>query len=195
MYKHHYNIIKGEDSRCQILLRLYLVLKNNKSLVSQKINFPYDDKTVEKAFEDLVSGKEGFKRVQTKMDKFSTYLQIYNECNIEFDDSTMFELFCKCTYHSEMFRFDSSEPISATGLYLGYSSFSHSCSPNITKTFVNGLQMEVRASKKINVGDEIFTSFILLNKDKETRQKELKKDFDLDCNCQKCSSDFDKGNE
>lgn len=155
-----------------------------------------EQKTVEKALEDLVGHMEKVRKDKTKMTLLSYLTKLYNECNIKLNQSTLFELFCKCAHNSNSLalRFGSPGKSIGTGLYLGYSAFRHSCSPNITR-ISNGMRMEIRASKEINVGEEMFTKFIQLNQDKKSRQIELKRDFYFDCRCQKCSSDFDQGND
>ncbi len=54
-----------------------------------------------------------------------------------------------------------------------------------------GLSTQVRAMKKISIGEEITISYIDLAKNKSERQALLKKLYYLNCNCDKCELNLD----
>lgn len=79
------------------------------------------------------------------------------------------------------------------GLYVAETVLTtHSCSPNASLMF-RGTQVELRAMDEIKVGQPITISYIRLTKPKVERQAELKKQYYLDCQCDKCEHDTDKG--
>ena len=67
----------------------------------------------------------------------------------------------------------------------------HSCSPNSSwsGTRQHPRQLELRAIKDIEEGEEVFVNYIVVEgrfSDKESRQKRLKDGWEFDCQCNEC---------
>lgn len=171
----------------RLLLRLYNVLQNNKSLASRKVN-----DFIGKSFNDLPTHKETIEKDEKELLQFFNICTSLNKCKVKYHLPTMFEYFCKVRVNAIDFvnRF---KPGNSFFLYVTWNSFKHSCVPNAFFVVRSGAQMELRALKEIKSDEEIFTSIVELNQNREARQKELKEKFFPECACERCTSDFDKG--
>ena len=78
--------------------------------------------------------------------------------------------------------------IIASGLYLGYSSFDHSCAPNASWINV-GKEMVVRAIEDVENLSEIRISYFdtrAIGDKTHERRKYLRENYFFDCNCARC---------
>ena len=74
------------------------------------------------------------------------------------------------------------------GLFIEASVFNHSCRPNAARVF-DGKHMQVRAMRRIAVGEEITLQYGSILYPKDHRQKHLKEGFHFVCNCMRCQED------
>jgi len=129
--------------------------------------------------------------------------------HIDFDRQILFELYCivrRYRLYNEMILIDKpffieSEDITvrsvikekaySCGIYIPITVFSHSCAPNACYVF-NGNQIELRAIKPIDENQDITISYIDLEISKSDRTESLKTCELIDCQCEKCESDFDQ---
>jgi len=80
--------------------------------------------------------------------------------------------------------FNDDEPIGA-GLFSNLSLLNHSCCPNINIKH-QGNVVQVKANKNIEVGEEIFNSYIDTTLPKNERKKILLSQFEFECKCSLC---------
>jgi hypothetical protein len=64
----------------------------------------------------------------------------------------------------------------------------HSCSPNAVVVW-DGRSVALRALEPISKGDQVFISYITATEDRQSRQRDLKRRYFFDCQCEKCSKD------
>lgn len=83
-----------------------------------------------------------------------------------------------------------------SALYLNQSKINHSCRPNAEVTFPHSNHtLAVVAEEVINVGDEIFISYLdecNLNRSRHSRQKVLMENYLFVCNCPKCEEELNQ---
>ncbi|KAJ4353827.1 uncharacterized protein N0V89_005557 [Didymosphaeria variabile] len=75
----------------------------------------------------------------------------------------------------------------STGLCTWAAYINHSCVPNTSKDFVGDL-MVLRATRALNVGEEVFFSYDQ-NPDYEARQAALMTTWGFECNCPLCAAE------
>ena len=75
----------------------------------------------------------------------------------------------------------------ASGLYLGYSSLDHSCSPNAT-WFNVGKEMVIRTIEDVEDFSEIRISYLDGRKKTAERKALLQKNYFFNCKCVKCEN-------
>lgn len=198
VYKDHFNELSKPlytchepvsiETKSKMLLRLHLLLTNNPAKLQEKIKLQYNE-AIERSFEDLINHKEKIEKNLGFTEPFFRIASCLKKCNIQLDVPTSFEHYCKIEINTFTFISEESELIGA-GIFMNSSSLEHSCLPNTTLT-VTGNRMEVRAIKKINIGDKICFTYFPLNKDKKQRKKLFETLF-VECKCQRCEGDFDK---
>jgi len=79
----------------------------------------------------------------------------------------------------------------ASGLYVEGSVFDHCCSPNACASG-EGLTLEIRAMKQIDIGEQIFIDYVQNILPKIERQSILNERYFFVCQCFRCQSDFDQ---
>ena len=184
-YKRHYSDLKHDDLR--LFLRLYLLLKNEKDLASRKVNLQYDE-SVEKSFNDL--DKLNVEKSPLMTLVFLRILKVFKDCGIEnWNHSMLLEYFSKLC-HNGLIVLSKYDTV-AQGIYMSPLVFGHSCAPNATLSF-NGYRLNIRAIKKIHKGDPITFSRIRVDASRELRCSYLESIL-IDCKCERCTSNFDRG--
>ena len=78
----------------------------------------------------------------------------------------------------------------ASGLYVEASVFDHCCQSNACASG-EGLTLEIRALKDIEVGQQISIDYVQNILHKNERQKSLNEKYYFVCQCFRCQSDFD----
>lgn len=72
------------------------------------------------------------------------------------------------------------------GVFPLLSLLNHSCAPNVTFRYVEDDSMECFAIKDIRADEELFSSYISLNDDTETRRDILRAGWNFECQCVRC---------
>eukprot|EP00013_Stygamoeba_regulata_P000928 CAMPEP_0177628930 /NCGR_PEP_ID=MMETSP0447-20121125/393_1 /TAXON_ID=0 /ORGANISM="Stygamoeba regulata, Strain BSH-02190019" /LENGTH=795 /DNA_ID=CAMNT_0019130209 /DNA_START=205 /DNA_END=2594 /DNA_ORIENTATION=- len=65
----------------------------------------------------------------------------------------------------------------------------HSCNPNVTVHCMHSRDLHVVARRPIKAGEEIFISYVPLNKNTAHRRRKLKGTYMFDCTCTRCMSE------
>lgn len=102
------------------------------------------------------------------------------------DQATLIELFAKVNCNGFTIE---DEELSHLGsaIFPSVALMNHSCCPNVIVTY-KGTVAEVRAVKRIDPGEEIFTSYIDLLYPTEDRQDRLRDSYFFTCDCRECAT-------
>lgn len=188
LYAGHYEEI--DENLERFLLRMLLFLTNKPQSMSKKYSLFYDN-NIGRSYDDLMTHKENITNDDNKCRKFAAICDKYENVNITFDKSQLFEMFCKICINSYSMLNTDLNGI-GSGVYVAESMFDHSCTPNAAPVF-NGIDLEIRCIKPIEEGEPITVNYIDLKESKSTRQKMLKEQYYFDCNCPRCEQDLPRG--
>ncbi|KAG5636028.1 hypothetical protein H0H81_009351 [Sphagnurus paluster] len=74
-----------------------------------------------------------------------------------------------------------------TGIFNVVSYLNHSCTPNVTYKFsLDSISIQVRATRNIKKGEELFMSYCNIDDPTSVRQKQLRS-YDFQCTCRVCN--------
>ena len=73
------------------------------------------------------------------------------------------------------------------GMFPLFARFNHSCTPNVTHSFRDGVR-RVHAARDIAAGEELFNSYIDCAQPRAARQAVLQSQFQFACDCDACVS-------
>jgi SET and MYND domain-containing protein len=178
------------DFFMRLLMRLWLLIKKDKSLLTKKyqlFNGNY------RCLNDLESHQKEIELDENRMNQFNKLCQNFTICGIEYSTEELFKLYGQLliNIYSIVIHDMTYENIkSGFGLFICSSIFDHSCSPNAC-IVSSGLNLQIRAIKEIAKNEEIFIHYIPLNMNKTERKAKLKSQYYFECNCNKCESDED----
>ncbi|XP_032881237.1 N-lysine methyltransferase SMYD2 isoform X2 [Amblyraja radiata] len=157
-------------------------------LVKQKMHpekTPSEELLSVDEFESHLDKLDNEKRELIESDIAALY-HFYSK-HLDFPDPvTLIELFAKVNCNGFTIE---DEELSHLGsaIFPSVALMNHSCCPNVIVTY-KGTVAEVRAVKRIDPGEEIFTSYIDLLYPTEDRQDRLRDSYFFTCDCRECAT-------
>ena len=173
------------------LLKIILKLKNNGR--EEFFQLPNGKK---RYFADLMSNTDDLRKEREHTDWFKFYHSTFEQFKIWLraggnvpSFTEFFEIIGKWqTNATSLAAMNFLNKIHvASGLYLGYSSLDHSCSPNAT-WFNVGKEMVIRTIEDVEDFSEIRISYLDGRKKTAERKALLQKNYFFNCKCVKCEN-------
>eukprot|EP00118_Oscarella_pearsei_P009669 m.56400 g.56400 ORF g.56400 m.56400 type:complete len:432 (+) comp34594_c0_seq2:103-1398(+) len=106
---------------------------------------------------------------------------------LEVDSYILADLYRKIVCNSFSICNGEMQPI-GVGLFLKFSLLNHCCHPNCVVTYC-GPQMQVRAVRQIEVGEEVTISYVPVYQPIERRREALLEQYSFLCSCSGCESE------
>ena len=185
IYNEHYQTISSDLER--MILRLHLTLEHYPNRRTKSVKIPGTDPAQFRSYDDLPTRKEKIEKDRERFPMFENLLACFRRAGLNYDREKLFEHFCK--YMMNNFTIEDLEfKDICLAIFVLESGFEHSCVPNAFLIF-NGINLEVRAMRKISPDDKITISLVDSIFSKEERQKELKEHYYFICSCRKCMDD------
>ena len=167
-------------------MRLWLLL-TGKQEIRDKQYVLFNAKT--RCFNDLKTHVDEVKKDEKRMKFFDKMCMRFESWGIEFDKEDLFMIFCRICINSFSILNEDLNEI-GTALYIQASVFDHSCVPNAAPVF-NGINLQIRALKRINDDEEICINYIDLKMNRNTRHEKLMEQYYFECKCLKCETNSD----
>lgn len=167
-------------------LRLWLLL-TGKQEIRDKQYVLFNAKM--RCFNDLKTHVDEVKKDEKRMKFFDKMCMRFESWGIEFDKEDLFMIFCRICINSFSILNEDLNEI-GTALYIQASVFDHSCVPNAAPVF-NGINLQIRALKRINDDEEICINYIDLKMNRNIRHEKLMEQYYFECKCLKCETNSD----
>lgn len=179
---------QGFDYMQRLVLRLYLMIESKPDLLNQNYELHNG------LFRSINQMESHSQEMQTtkQFTGIINYFELYQIIN--YDRNLLLKLYGILQINSfgiDVYHQKYGISHCASGLYIEGSVFDHCCAPNACASG-EGLALEIRAMKQINIGEQIFIDYVQNILPKAERQSLLNERYFFVCQCFRCQSNFDQ---